>query len=84
MTMEETLQEVMPALEQLIEDFTIPKNIRKVFSEVKEILLNTKNPLDVRSATANLKFEELVNDPNLPMHARTALWGVMSKLETVR
>ncbi|MEW6069980.1 MAG: UPF0147 family protein [Candidatus Thermoplasmatota archaeon] len=80
----EHLQEVLTPLEQLAEDFTIPKNIRKIFSEVKEILLNTKNPLDVKCATANSRLEELVNDPNLPMHARTTLWEVMSKLETIR
>lgn len=84
MSTKQALKEIIISLDHLIEDVAIPKNIRKVISEAKEMLLNEKTPLDVRSATANSKLDELANDPNIPMHARTALWSVMSKLETVK
>jgi hypothetical protein len=80
----ELVREVIESLEQLEDDTSIPKNIRKIILEARQILLNTNTPLDVRSATTNSRLEEIVNDPNIPLHARTLLWGVMSKLETIK
>lgn len=78
------LQQVTALLDQLVNDTTIPKNIRKSIQEIKEMLLNDKSSLDIRAATANSRLDEIANDPNIPPHARTTIWSVISQLETIK
>lgn len=77
------IQNLCGALDMLINDTTVPRNIRIGGDKVKNILLNQKRPLDMRAATANSILDELVNDMNVPMHARTLIWNIMSQLETL-
>jgi uncharacterized protein (UPF0147 family) len=46
--------------------------------------LKNDDPLDVRISSANSKLDDLANDPNIPMHARTLIWSIMSQLESVK
>ena len=75
------LDQVCDGLDMLNEDVSIPRNIRRGADEVKTILLNTGNPMDVRVATATSRLDELANDPNIPLHGRTLIWNIMSRLE---
>ncbi len=74
---------ILEALDRIIQDDTVPRNIRKAASEIKESLLHGKDSLAVRAATAISILEELSSDPNLPMHVRTLIWNVSSQLERI-
>ena len=37
----------------------------------------------VRISTVLGKLDEISNDPNIPVHARTLIWEVLSKLEAI-
>lgn len=63
------------------EDNSIPRNIRRGADEVKQLLLNSSNPIDLRVASATSRLDELANDPNIPLHGRTLIWNIMSRLE---
>ena len=39
--------------------------------------------LDVKIASAISVLDELVNDPNTPIHGRTAIWNIMGALESL-
>ena len=78
---EEQIRQIVEVLDQLSEDTSVPRNIRRGAKESKELLLNTKEPLDVRTASASLILDELANDPNIPLHGRTLIWNIMSRLE---
>ncbi len=80
---DEKIEQVCDCLKMLHEDNSIPRNIRKNAEEVKETLLNQKNPLDVRVATASSRLDEMANDPNIPLHGRTLIWNIMSRLEEI-
>ncbi len=80
---EEVPESILEALDRIIQDDTVPRNIRKAASEIKESLLHGKDSLAVRAATAISILEELSNDPNLPMHVRTLIWNVSSQLERI-
>ena len=54
---------------------------RRGAEEVKTALLKETDPLDVRVATATSHLDELANDPNIPLHGRTLIWNIMSRLE---
>ncbi len=78
------LKQVMDVLDQLAEDTSVPRNIRRGASEAKSLLMKTQDALDVRVASAIYILDELANDPNIPLHGRTQIWNIISQLETVK
>ncbi|MCK4756860.1 MAG: UPF0147 family protein [Thermoplasmata archaeon] len=81
---EEKLQQVIVVLDQLAEDTSVPRNIRRGASECKTRLLKRDEALDVRTAGAIYVMDELANDPNIPLHGRTLIWNIISQLEQVK
>ncbi len=75
------LDQVCDGLDMLNEDVSVPRNIRRGADEVKNLLLKNSDPMDVRVATATSRLDELANDPNIPLHGRTLIWNIMSRLE---
>ena len=78
------LNQVMDVLDQLAEDTSVPRNIRRGATQAKEFLLNDGEALDVRTASAVFILDELANDPNIPLHGRTLIWNIISQLETIK
>jgi len=83
MSTDEKIAHVCDGLNMLHEDNSIPRNIRRAAEEVKNTLLKESDPLDVRVATATSRLDELANDPNIPLHGRTLIWNIMSRLEEI-
>ena len=84
MDMEARLRQIMEVLDQLAEDTSVPRNIRRGAADAKERLMNKTEALDIRSASAVMILDELANDPNIPLHGRTLIWNIISQLETVK
>jgi len=82
--METRLKQIMEVLDQLAEDTSVPRNIRRGAADAKERLMNKTEALDIRSASAVMILDELANDPNIPLHGRTLIWNIISQLETVK
>ena len=82
--METKLRQIMEVLDQLAEDTSVPRNIRRGATEAKERLQQKSEALDIRSASAIMILDELANDPNIPLHGRTLIWNIISQLETVK
>ncbi len=78
------LKQVMDVLDQLAEDTSVPRNIRRGATDAKTRLLQTNEAMDVRAASAIFILDELANDPNIPLHGRTLIWNIISQLETVK
>lgn len=83
MESEERLKQILEVLNQLAEDTSVPRNIRRGALNAKELLTKEEDALDVRVASAIFILDELANDPNIPLHGRTLIWNVISQLETV-
>jgi uncharacterized protein (UPF0147 family) len=80
---DETIQTCIQLLQNIGEDTTIPRNIRRVADETREILQDESQTIGLRAATAISLIDEVSNDPNMPVHARTRIWELVSQLETV-
>jgi len=80
---EKVPESVLEVLDRIIQDDTVPRNIRRIASEIKENLLHGENSLAVRAASAISILEEISSDPNVPMHVRTLIWNVSSQLERI-
>jgi len=70
-------------LSAIIDDGTIPRNIRRVADEARTLLQDKERQIGLRAAEAISKIDEISNDSNMPMHARTRVWELVSNLETV-
>ncbi len=84
MSKEKKLEEIARVLDQLIEDTSVPRNIRRSAEEAKQALLDKEKDIGVRVSSAIYILEEISNDRNLPIHARTLVWNIASELETVK
>ncbi len=83
MEQEKKMQEIARVLDQIIMDTSVPKNIRRSAENVKNTLLDNKQEVGVRVSSAIYILEEISNDRNLPLHARTTVWNAASELETI-
>jgi uncharacterized protein (UPF0147 family) len=81
---ETKLKQIIDVLDQLAEDTSVPRNIRRGATSAKERLLQSKEALDVRAASAIFILDELANDPNIPLHGRTLIWNIISQLEMIK
>lgn len=77
------MEQVMTLLDKIINDRTVPKNIRKAAEDSKNVL-NSKDAPEVKISTAISILDEIINDPNMPIYTRTQIWNVVSLLEEIR
>jgi uncharacterized protein (UPF0147 family) len=80
---QKTIENCILMLQHITEDSTIPRNIRRVADETRQLLMNDTKELGLRAAEAISKIDEISNDPNMPVHARTRIWELVSQLETI-
>lgn len=80
----ESLKPVMELLDQIINDRTVPRNIRRAVEESKRSLNDENVQPEVRISTAIHLLDEVINDPNMPLYARTKIWNAVSILEQAR
>ncbi len=74
---------LMKLLDEVINDRTVPKNIRAAAENSKNTLNGGEN-LELKISTAINILDEIINDPNMPMYARTKIWNIVSMLEQTR
>jgi uncharacterized protein (UPF0147 family) len=78
------LKQIIEVLDQLAEDTSVPRNIRRGATSAKESLQQSKEAMDVRAASAVFILDDLANDPNIPLHGRTLIWNIISQLEMIK
>lgn len=79
----ETIQQCVNILDQIINDNSVPRNIRRNGDNIKKILLDDKEKPSIRAAMVISTLDEMGNDPNVPIHTRTLVWGLSSQLESI-
>ncbi len=77
------LQSIAETLVQLSDDSSVPRNVRRGAVSAREELTKPRVALDVRIASAVYVLDDLANDPNIPTHGRTAIWSIISRLESL-
>ncbi|MDI9438003.1 MAG: UPF0147 family protein [Euryarchaeota archaeon] len=71
-------------LQHIMEDTSVPRNIRRAAEESRDLLMATDDEPSIRASTVISILDEISNDPNIPIHARTLIWEVLSELESIR
>ncbi|MDR0508427.1 MAG: UPF0147 family protein [Candidatus Methanoplasma sp.] len=81
--MADSIKHIIDILDNLAEDTSVPRNIRKGATDAKARLMDTKDAMDVRATSAIIILDDLANDPNIPLHGRTLIWNIISQLEVL-
>lgn len=81
--MEERLKQAIVIIEQILEDRTVPKNIRDRAEKSKINLLDKKVELSVSISKAIQLLDEISEDSNMPVYTRTQVWNIVTLLESI-
>ncbi|VVC00394.1 Uncharacterised protein [uncultured archaeon] len=79
----EQLNYVKDLMESILEDSSVPRNIRKAIEDAK-IKIGQSESLSVGITGAIYMLEDISNDINMPSHTRTEIWTIISELESLR
>ncbi len=74
------LEEIIAFIEEIIEDRTVPRNIREVLKSVKECI-ESEDEKEVKKDRAIQLLDDISNDPNMPVYTRTQIWNIISMIE---
>ena len=77
------LAQISEMLEAIVNDRTVPKNIRASAEDVQTVIGST-SAVELKISTAISTLDDIINDPNMPMYTRTQIWNIVSMLEQIR
>ena len=80
---EERINQALVILEQVSEDTTTLRNIRRAAKGAMGALNTQDHTPAVRASNAVSILDEILQDPNMPPYSRVRLWNVMSLLEAI-
>ena len=83
MIMEAKLSVITEMIDNVVSDSNVPKNIRKILTDAKD-RLNGPEEIVVKISAAIYLIESISDDINMPAHARTQIWAIMSALEGIK
>ena len=75
--------EIMEGLLNIEQDNSVPKNVRLKIKNAMEILSNDQESnYELKTDRSLQELGDIVEDPNIPQHARMQIWSVVSRLES--
>lgn len=78
------LDEVIQEMDDAVDDSSVPGRIRKALEKISTDLKEDNPDTAVKITTAIYELEAVVDDINIPMHAKTILWDLISNMESIR
>lgn len=81
---EKRIKQATFILNQVSEDNTTPRNIRRAAKGSMDALQLAEYTPAVRASNAISTLDEILQDPNMPPYTRVKLWNIMSILEAIK
>ena len=75
------MEELIEELLAIIEDDTIPRNVKLKIESAIAALQEKTLEKSIRANKALQQLDDLSDDPNIPSYIRPQLWNIMSQLE---
>jgi len=79
---EEKIAHILMMIDNVLSDMSVPRNVKRAVEDSKRRLQEKGDPT-VRAGGAIYSLEGLSEDVNLPPHARTQIWQILSVLESI-
>jgi|GEM_PF-3087906 len=77
------LEDVLFVIDELLNDATIPKNVKNTLGSVKDNL--SMGSSDVIKLTESIYLlQDISEDVNLPLNAKSDVWLLQSKIEKLK
>jgi len=77
------IQDVKDLIDMLLGDVMIPKNVKNILQNIGMIVeRESKNVVKLSEAIYGL--QDISEDPNLPLNAKSDVWQLLNKLEKVK
>jgi len=80
--MNERINDIVAMMDEILDDKTVPRNVKKMIQKAKELLLK-EGDLELRKDASIHALEDIDDDPNIPMFTRTSIWNIISMLESL-
>ncbi len=80
----ETFKNVTDLLEGMINDRSVPRNIKRVAQRSITELSSSAESIGVIASNVIFNIDDLSQDPNIPFAARTTIYRIISLLERVK
>ena len=77
------IEAVLERMREVINDRSIPRNIRIIVEQATE-KAGKKEQGGINYSTAIYMLDDISNDINMPSHARTDIWEIISMLEAIK
>ncbi len=74
---------VLERMQEVASDRSVPRNIRTVVDQAIE-KARKKEQGGINYSTAIYLLDDISNDINMPSHARTDIWEIISMLEAIK
>ena len=79
----ELIDQIKRQIDMVLNDTSVPKNVKSAVKEAKDHL-NAEGDMWCRVSSAIYSMDSISNDINLPAQARTAVWSILSMLESIK
>ncbi|MHA1377851.1 MAG: UPF0147 family protein [Candidatus Helarchaeota archaeon] len=81
---EQAVKHAIFLLNQIVNDTSIPRNIRRAANESVELLESGKDSIASRAISVIMTLEDTSQDPNCPSYARTKIFKIQSLLAPLK
>ena len=81
---EEIIHQIIQLLNHINNDNSVPRNIRRAADEAIKIFESSEGTPAHKASNAISILDEISQDPNCPLYARTKIWNTVSLLETIQ
>ena len=81
--LKEKINQAITLLEEIMDDKSVPKNIRDAARKSKESLEEEGTEIGIRVDRVIQYMDEVSDDPNMPIYTRTQIWNIISILESL-
>jgi len=80
---EASIKDVLELLEQMQFEDCVPRNVKIKLKGIHSVLTSNDNVLAIRIDKSIQELDGIAEDQFVPIHIRTQIWGIVSKLECV-
>ncbi len=81
---EQAVKHAIFLLNQIVNDTSIPRNIRRAANESVELLESGTDTVASRAISVIMTLEDTSQDPNCPSYARTKIFKIQSLLAPLK
>lgn len=84
MNVNEEIQGILESLGQIQQDSSLPRNIRMKLRAACDALCVENKDLYIKIDEILQEMDEIGENPNIPIYAKTQIWSIVSLLEEIR